>query len=417
VTELELRSTQSRIEIEPGSTIDTRAPSVRARAAKIVAAPPAERVRTSAAQGLRRLAMLGNHLPRRCGIATFTSDLGEALAARAPEVDTFVVAMNDPAPGHDYPQRVRFEIDEGDFGGYRRAASYLNASGVDVLSVQHEFGIFGGAAGEYVLELMREAQMPIVTTLHTIRAEPSEPQRRVMDEIARLSERLVVMSAHGARLLRDVYRVPSDKIDRIPHGIAALPPDGDAKARLGLLDRPVLFTFGLLSPDKGIEHVIEALPEILSRHPNAIYLVVGATHPHVRRHHGEAYRESLQERARRLGVAAHVRFEDRFVTREELSQYLSATDVYVTPYLNLEQITSGTLAYAVGNGRAVISTPYRYAQEMLADGRGILVPRADAGASPREVFGLLAGPSREGLKRARAGSFGGAWVLPGGAGG
>jgi glycosyltransferase involved in cell wall biosynthesis len=356
---------------------------------------------------LRKVAMLGNHLPRQCGIATFTSDLAAALGAELPTLDTFVVAMNDAGRRHAYPPVVRFEIAEAEVGSYRHAADFLNVNNVDVLSVQHEYGIFGGKAGGDLLVLLRELRMPIVTTLHTILAAPDPVQREVMDELVRLSERVVVMSAHGARLLREVHGVPADRIDLIPHGIARLPAgDGGSKDRLGVLGKQVILTFGLLSPDKGIEHVIDAMPAILARHPDAIYIVLGATHPHVKERHGETYRLGLEARAHRLGVDASIIFHDRFVSPAELAEFLSAADVYVTPYLNLEQITSGTLAYAVGSGRAVISTPYRYAQELLADGRGVLVPRADAPAIAREVDALFSDAPGAAAMRARALAYG-----------
>lgn len=358
------------------------------------------------ADPLRRLAVLGNHLPRQCGIATFTTDLVDAITAAAPAVDTFVVAMNDAGHRHGYPARVRFEIPEPDVSAYRRAADFLNVNNVDLLSVQHEYGIFGGKAGGQLLVLLRELRMPIVTTLHTILAEPNATQRQVMDELTSLSERLVVMSAHGARLLRDVHGVPEHKIDHIPHGIAALPAGVDGKDRVGVLGKKVMLTFGLLSPDKGIEHAIDALPAILARHPDLVYVVLGATHPHVKAQRGETYRLALEARAHRLGVEGNVIFHDRFVSPGELAEFLAAADVYITPYLNLEQITSGTLAYAVGSGRAVISTPYRYAQELLADGRGVLVPRADPAAIAREVIALFADDAQRDAMRARAAAYG-----------
>jgi glycosyltransferase involved in cell wall biosynthesis len=333
--------------------------------------------------------MLGNHLPRQCGIATFTTDLGAAIAAEDPRVECFVLAMNDPGRHHAYPERVRFEIAEGDLASYRRAADFLNVNAVDVVSVQHEYGIFGGKAGRYVLRLLRELRMPIVSTLHTILAEPNPQQRGVMDEFSVLSERLVVMSETGAKLLGDVHRVPESKIDLIPHGIPSLPSANRSKDRLGVEGRPVILTLGLLSPDKGIEYVIDALPVILKSYPEAIYVVLGATHPHVKERHGETYRLMLENRARSLGVDSSMIFHNRFVSDSELAEFLSAADIYITPYLKEEQITSGTLAYAVGSGKAVISTPYWYARELLADGRGILVPWRDPAAIAKEVVGLL----------------------------
>jgi glycosyltransferase involved in cell wall biosynthesis len=325
---------------------------------------------------IRRFATLGNHLPRQCGIATFTTHLTDALVAELPETDAFVLAMNDAGRRHAYPSRVRFEIGDADLGSYRRAADFLNVNQVDVLSVQHEYGIFGGKAGAHLLELLRALRMPIVTTLHTILSEPSPPQRAVLEELARLSERLIVMSKSGAELLTRVHGIPAEQIDLIPHGIPEVPVDGGSKERLGLDGKTVILTFGLLSRDKGIEYVIDALPEILAADPQTVYVVLGATHPHVVEREGEAYRLMLETRGRHLGVSGSMIFHNRFVSQAELTEFLSAADIYITPYLNPAQITSGTLAYAVGAGKAVISTPYVYARELLADGRGARGARA-----------------------------------------
>jgi glycosyltransferase involved in cell wall biosynthesis len=357
---------------------------------------------------LQRIAMIGNHLPRQCGIATFTTDLSAAIGTESAALDCFVVAVNDLGRRHAYPARVRFEISEGDLGSYQRAADFLNVNPVDIVSVQHEYGIFGGKAGSHVLSLLRELRMPIVTTLHTILADPSPLQRNVMDEVARRSERLVVMSAHGAELLRRVHGVADEKIDIIPHGIPDVPLTSRSKEHLGLAGKRVLLTFGLLSPDKGIEGVIDALPAIVARHPNTIYVVLGATHPHVKERHGESYRLMLENRAHRLGVDSNIIFHNRFVSIGELTEFLSAADLYITPYLKEQQITSGTLAYAVGAGKAVISTPYWYARELLADGRGVLVPwpKDDPDAIAREVIGLLSDDGRRRGLSERAAAFG-----------
>ena len=351
---------------------------------------------------MKRLAILGNHLPRQCGIATFTAHLADALGTAAPDVDTFVLAMNDAGRRHPYPDRVRFEIAEGDPGSYERAADYLNVNQVDVLSVQHEYGIFGGKAGAHVLTLLRELRMPIVTTLHTVLSAPNPAQRAVLEELGRLSERLVVMSASGADLLMRVHGISSDQIDLIPHGIPHVPVDAASKDRLGVEGKTVILTFGLLSRDKGIEHVIDALPAILAVHPDTVYIVLGATHPHVIEHEGEAYRLMLEARGQQLGVAGSMIFHNRFVSQDELTEFLSATDVYITPYLQPEQITSGTLAYAVGAGKAVISTPYIYARELLAEGRGVLVPWRDAPAIAQEVIALVGDRERRRAMCARA---------------
>jgi glycosyltransferase involved in cell wall biosynthesis len=345
-------------------------------------------------------------MPRQCGIATFTSDLSDALHAKSPESDSFVVAVNDVGRRYAYRDQVRFEISEGEVASYRRAADFLNVNAVDVLCLQHEYGIYGGKAGAHILALLRELRMPIVTTLHTILAEPSVSQRIVMEELAQLSARLVVMSQHGAALLQKVHQIPDSKIDLIPHGIDEVPTDGGSKDLLGVEGQSVILTFGLLSPDKGIEYVIDALPAILARFPKTVYIVLGATHPHVKEHHGETYRLMLENRAKRLGVESHVRFHNRFVSRVELREFLSAADIYVTPYLKPEQITSGTLAYALGSGKAVISTPYWYAEELLAEGRGILVPWRNSDSISQNVIELLGNDTARRAMQKRAASYG-----------
>ena len=361
---------------------------------------------------IRRIAILGNHLPRQCGIATFTTDLSDSIAAQFSKLDCVVVAMNDRGQSYLYPPRVGFEIDESDIGSYQRAAEFLNANRVDIVSVQHEYGIFGGKAGNYLLPLLRKLRMPIVTTVHTILGKPDSMQRRAMNEIARISERLVVMSAHGAALLHNVHGVPEHKIDIIPHGIPSVPVAGRSKKELGIEGKSVILTFGLLSPDKGIEHVIDALPAILARYPDTVYVVLGATHPHIKERYGESYRESLEGRAQGLGVESSMIFHNLFVSRGELVKFLSAADIYVTPYLNPEQSTSGTLAYAVGAGKAVISTPYLYARELLADGRGILVPWRNSQAIACAVVDLLKDDAKRLALCARAAAHGRSMVWP-----
>ena len=386
--------------------------SLGGRRAQIPALQPKQWCRhTSKAPGpvnrrITRVAFLGTFLPRHCGIATFTTDLTNAIGGEFPRIDRLVLAMNDAGQRHAYGSQVRFELPQNDSDAYLRAADFLNVNTVDVLSVQHEYGIFGGKAGSHLLTMLRALRMPIVSTLHTVLGDPNEHQRRVMDELAVLSERLVVMSAHGADLLRDVYGVPARKIDLIPHGSPRVPPAAEAKKRLGVEGRTVLFTFGLLSPDKGIEYVLEALPAIIRQFPETVYIVVGATHPHVKQRHGETYRLTLESRSRELGVEANVIFHNRFVSAEELQDFLAAADIGITPYLQPEQITSGALAYMVGAGKAVISTPYRYATEILADGRGVLVPWRDAPALARAVTTLLGDDTERLALGARATAFG-----------
>jgi glycosyltransferase involved in cell wall biosynthesis len=353
---------------------------------------------------IRKIAFIGDYLPRKCGIATFTFDLREAVATQYPETDCIVAPVDDIAGGYDYPEEVRFEFPEQDVDGYRRAAHYLNFSNVDVVCLQHEFGIFGGPAGAHILALMRDLRMPVVTTLHTVLREPNADQRRVMRQLASLSARLVVMSETGREFLETIYEVPPEKIDVIHHGIPDMPfvDPNFYKDQFEVEGKNVLLTFGLLSPNKGIEHMIHALPRILQEFPDTVYFVLGATHPNLVRDHGEAYRFGLERLALDLGVQKHVVFHNRFVDLPKLTEYLGVADVYVTPYLNPAQITSGTLAYAFGCGKAVVSTPYWHAEELLADGRGVIVPMGDSAALAREIGGLLADESRRHAMRKRA---------------
>jgi glycosyltransferase involved in cell wall biosynthesis len=364
----------------------------------IAQAPP------PAAVSLKKIAVVGNYLPRQCGIATFTTHLCEALAAVAPDLAVIAIPVNDRPEGYDYPQRVRFELEQNEIASYRSATDFLNINNVDLVCLQHEYGIFGGPAGSHILAMLRELRMPVVTTLHTVLREPDENQRRVLTEIAQLSDRVVVMTRRGVEFARDIYGIPEEKIDLIPHGIPDMPfvDPNFHKDQFGLQGKTVLLTFGLLSPNKGIEHVIRALPEVLERHPNLVYVVLGATHPHVRLHQGESYRYSLERLARQLDVDRNVVFHNRFVSQEELLDFIGAADIYITPYLNPAQITSGTLAYSVGAGKAVISTPYWHAEELLAEGRGILVPFADPHAIARAVIDLLDNEAERHAMRKRA---------------
>ena len=296
----------------------------------------------------RRIAFLGDYAPRRCGIATFTHSLFEAVAA-----------VNDRAEGYDYPPQVRIEFQQSDLETYRSAGRELAKLQPDVLCVQHEFGIYGGPAGSHLITLLKEVRVPVVTTLHTVLREPDAAQRHVMDELARLSDRLVVMARKGAEILKETYDVTESMIDVIPHGIPEVPFTGtrEFKERLGLAGRFVLLTFGLIGPGKGIEQAIRAMPEIVARHPEVAYVVLGATHPNLIAREGEKYREGLEQLAKELGVTDHVIFHNCYATPDDLREFIGATDIYLTPYPNEAQITSGALARVFGAGRAVVSTP------------------------------------------------------------
>src|SRR5512147_2592653 len=363
---------------------------------------------------IKRVAFIGNYLPRQCGIATFTTDLCESVADEYKGTACIALPVNDTEAGYEYPARVRFELTEKDIESYRRAADFLNINNVDMVSLQHEYGIFGGRAGSYILTLLRELRMPVVTTLHTILKDPNPDQRRVLEEIVSLSDRVVVMSKRGVEFLQDIYHVPPEKIDLIPHGIPDVPfmDPSFYKDLFGVEGKNVLLSFGLLSANKGIENVISALPRILEKYPNVVYMVVGATHPHVLQNEGESYRLSLQWLAHEKGVEGNVIFYNRFVSLEELIQFISAADIYITPYLDVAQITSGTLAYTLGAGKAIISTPYWYAEEMLADERGALVPFNDPGALADQVIDLLGNESKRHAMRKRAYLFGRDMIWP-----
>lgn len=362
----------------------------------------------SAPSGIQRIAVVGGYIPRQCGIATFTTDVCESLASQFPQTQVMALPVNDRQNGYAYPNRVRFELVQREIASYRRAADFLNINDVDIVSLQHEFGIFGGPAGSHILALLHDLRTPVVTTLHTVLREPDENQRKVMVELAQLSDRLVVMSERGREFLREIYDVPEEKIDLIHHGIPDVPfmDPSYNKDKFGVEGNHVLLTFGLLSPNKGVEYVIEALPAILERHPNVVYMIVGATHPHVKRDQGEQYRLSLQQLAHERGVERNVIFHNRFVDLEELIEFIGAANIYITPYLNMAQIVSGTLAYALGAGKAVISTPYWYAEELLADGRGVLVPPRDSGAIAEKVCELLDNEAELDAMRKRAYLFG-----------
>jgi len=323
----------------------------------------------------------------------------------ASDVECIVGAVNDGPDSYRYPPRVRFEIQEKDLDSYRRAADFLNFNNMEMLCVQHEFGIYGGPAGSHLLALLKEVRMPVVTTLHTVLQSPDATQRLVMEELILRSDRLVVMAQKGKEILMTAYGASAANIDVIPHGIPDVPFTHSVthKVQFGLEGRKVLLTFGLLGPGKGIEQVIEALPEIVSRHPETVYLILGATHPHLVAREGESYRLGLERLAEERGMRDHVIFYNRFVSQNDLAEFVGATDIYLTPYLNEEQITSGTLARVFGAGKAVVSTPYWHARELLADEHGILVPFRDPEAIAAGVCKFLDDP--ELLERTRRAAY------------
>ncbi|MBN1907765.1 MAG: glycosyltransferase family 4 protein [Deltaproteobacteria bacterium] len=341
--------------------------------------------------GIDSVAVIGNYQPRQCGIATFTTDLVEGLSKAAPDIYNWVTAMNDIPEGYDYPEKVRFEINRNKLNDYITASQFINISQPDIVCVQHEFGIFGGSAGSHLLGLLSDLRMPVVTTLHTVLKDPAPEYRDVMCKLADLSDKLVVMSHMAFGFLRDIYGVPDEKIAFIHHGIHDTPfiDPSFNKDKFGVEGKKVLLTFGLLSSNKGIENVLRALPAVIKKHPDIVYIILGATHPQILKSQGDAYRIMLQQLVRKLDINDHVIFQNRFVELKELCEFLGIADIYITPYMDEAQITSGTLAYAMGTGKAVISTPYWYATEMLAEGRGIIVPFNNPDAISDKINYLL----------------------------
>src|SRR2546426_420349 len=351
-----------------------------------------------------RIAVIGNYLPRQCGIATFTTDLCAATAAEYGTARLLALPVNDIEQGYDYPARVRWSLDQNEVASYEEAAAFLNFNNIDMVCLQHEYGIFGGPAGSHILHLLRGLKMPVVTTLHTVLREPNPDQRLVMEEIAAISDRLIVMSQLSSQFLQEIFKVPGSKIDMVPHGVPDLPflDPNFYKDRFAVEGKAVLLTFGLLSPNKGIENVIQALPQILAKHKNVVYIVAGATHPHILRREGDRYRSHLQARAKEVGVESSVIFHNRFVSPEEMVEFIGAADIYIPPYRHEAQVVSGTLAYALGAGKAIISTPYWHAIELLDDRRGALVPFQDSDAIARKAVELLDTPAIRHAMRKRA---------------
>src|SRR6201981_127388 len=377
----------------------------------VVAQPPVETGKSALRPRLQsktslpsRIAVIGNYLPRQCGIATFTTDLCGAIAAEYGTARLWALPVNDTDQGYDYPARVRWALAQNDVASYQEAARFLNFNNIDILCLQHEYGIFGGPAESHILHLLRGLKMPVVTTLHTVLREPDPNQLMVMEQIAEFSDRLIVMSQLSSQFLQEIFKVPGNKIDIVPHGVTDLPflDPNFYKDRFDVAGKAVLLTFGLLSPNKGIENVIQALPQILSKHKNVVYIVAGATHPHILRREGDKYRAQLQDLAKEVGVESNVFFPNRFVSPEEMVEFIGAADIYITPYRHEAQVVSGTLAYALGAGKAIISTPYWHAIELLDDSRGALVPFQNASAIAQKTIELLDTPATRHAMRKRA---------------
>ncbi|WP_277978558.1 glycosyltransferase family 4 protein [Sphingomonas phyllosphaerae] len=365
-------------------------------------------------QDVNHIALIGNFLPRQCGIATFTTDTYQALRARFPDIQVDVYAMDDHPGRYAYPEAVTAAIPQHDLSAYVATARRIEESGAQVLWLQHEYGIFGGEAGSHIFALLDRLTMPLIVTLHTVLEKPSTSERTVLEGLLRRASKVIVMAERGREILERVYGASPKSIVTIPHGVpdrSFAEPDA-FKARFGWDGKRVILTFGLLAPGKGIETIVEAMPAVVEKNPDAMYIVLGATHPNLVAHEGEKYRDSLKARAAELGVGDNVAFIDAFVDHDDLIDYLQAADIYATPYLNPAQITSGTLSYAVGVGKAVISTPYVHATEILADGHGVLVDFRDSAAFAREINNLLGSARNLGRLSSRAYARGRTMIWP-----
>lgn len=360
------------------------------------------------------VAFIGTYGPRRCGIAAFTADLASALAGDGQRVTPMVLAVTEPWGQYQYPPEVKFEIRQNVKADYPRAAEFVNYSDMRFVSIQHEYGIFGGDDGSYILDFVGALHVPAVVTLHTVLKHPSDNQRLIVQKLATQCARLVVMSQVALDLLNHSYGVRGPKVCILPHGIPMMDgkPEPGLKKKFGVAGRRLLLTFGLLSPNKGIETVIRALPKVVREYPDLVYFVVGATHPVILKREGEAYRTMLEREAERLGVRDHLMFRGQFVSDAELRQYLMAADIFVSPYRNEAQVTSGALSYAMGAGATVVSTPYWHAQELLAGGRGRLFPFQDHKALARVLLELLAAPAELQRVRENARDFAAAMAWP-----
>ncbi len=355
-----------------------------------------------------RTLFLGSFPPRECGIATFTNDVVESFD-RAFGTRSDVVAIDEAgSESRAYPSRVFARLSSDDRASYRTTARAINGHPSDLLCVQHEYGLFGGPDGAWFLDLLEEVEKPIVVSLHTVLPHPTEEHRSVARRLCERADAVVVLSQTGKDILIGEYGIDPGKLHVIHHGVPDVPfraTDGP-KAKFGVADRLVVSTFGLISRGKGLEYGIDAMRSVVARHPQALYLILGQTHPNVRRHEGESYRAELSARIAELGLENNVKLVDHYLAFDELVEYLAATDIYLTPYLNPVQIVSGTLAYAVGAGKAIVSTPYLYAEEVLANGRGYLAPFRDADAIAAALNLLLDDPFLRRATERRAYRFG-----------
>ncbi len=341
-----------------------------------------------------KVLFIGTYVPKECGIATFTYDLLNSVSGEYDNVSCEVIAVNDPSETYNYPQEVVFQIERDKIEDYYLAADYINQSDADIVCLQHEFGIFWGNAGDYIFATLSGINKPVVTTMHTVILDPKPEYRASTEKLIKYSEKLVVMSQTAVDILKNVYKVLGDKIEIVFHGMPDYPYNNSEKYKkiLNLKGFPIILTFGLLNRNKGIENILDALPDIVDKYPDLVYLVLGATHPIIKKIHGEEYRQYLQNKVSELGLEKNVVFHDKFVEKQELCNYILASDIYASPYLSREQIVSGALTYAIGMGKAIISTPYWYAHEMLSENRGLLVDFGDTDGFKKSLLYLIENP-------------------------
>ncbi len=355
-----------------------------------------------------RVLFIGTYIPKECGIATFTSDLLNSVSVGNKDIHCEVIALIDPSENYNYSEEVVFKIERNKLEDYYRAADFINHSNADVICLQHEFGLFGGDAGDYIFALLSGISKPVITTMHTVILEPELEYRVSTEKLVIYSEKLVVMSQTAVNILKDGYGVSEDKIEVIFHGMPDYPLSDCEKYKkmLNLKGSPLILTFGLLSQNKGIESLLKALPDVIKQYPDLVYIILGTTHPMIKKKYGEAYRQYLKDIVSELEIGNNVVFHDKFVEKEELCNYILASDIYASPYLSREQIVSGTLTYAIGMGKAIVSTPYWYAQEMLSDNRGLLVDFGDVDGFKKSLLYLIENPEKCNIIRKNAHYFG-----------
>lgn len=373
--------------------------------------------RLAATEHRLRVIYVSTYIPRECGLATYTKDLTTAINILNPNYLSEIAAIDDAESGGErkhYPWEVKRKVEQENLSSWLGLAKYINESSADVVNIQHEFGLYGGEMGEFVIEFMKVVKKPMVVCLHTVLPKPTPKMRKIVREIGRRSSAIIVIVDAAAKILEKAYGIDPHKVVTIPHGVPDIPfgPSATFKRKLGYRGWNIISSFGLLSRSKGYQHLIAALPAVIKRHPKTKLLILGETHPVVKRHSGEVYRKSLENQVKKLGLEKNVEFVNRYLTLREIVEYLRATDIYVTPYPNMEQVSSGTLSYAVSAGKPCISTPYTYAKEVLSGGRGLLMERNNSADLAKKILKLLDNPKSAGKMARLAYDYGRNMIWP-----